>query len=295
MHHKRPHFCRILHSCFAFLLSAIVTLGAFANARPLPDGGPDAMEWTDTTRTDSTIVQTVGSDAVEVFRVAGATATAPLHWDATSWMLAGGTVVATAGASLLDNGVHSMMLRNQGRFNDHISDVAVVYGDGKYMFSLAAGGYAIGLIAHGRWLRETSLMAFSAMALSGAFSSVLKAATGRSRPFTGEGNHFFRPGSFSQEGRQSFPSGHTVVAFSVSTVLSRRIGSPWATVGLYMLAGATAASRLYTADHWFSDVVFGAAAATAISWNVVTLFEQSEDTRISIVPTPAGVSLRYAL
>ena len=51
---------------------------------------------------------------------------------------------------------------------------------------------------------------------------------------------------------KSFPSSHTVNMFAVATVLAcfyRRIG-----IGLYLLAGLVAWSRIYCGAHWPSDI-----------------------------------------
>jgi membrane-associated phospholipid phosphatase len=92
----------------------------------------------------------------------------------------------------------------------------------------------------------------------------------------------------------SFPSGHTTVAFAVSAVLAERIKNPWASVGLYGAATAAAVSRMYTQDHWLSDVVFTAAYTTAIAHAVVKWFEKENEGdahAFNIVPTTSGVSI----
>ena len=68
-----------------------------------------------------------------------------------------------------------------------------------------------------------------------------------------------RPGS---SAHNSFPSGHTAMAFYGATLLHHEYGrtlSPWVSVGGYAVAIGTATGRILNNRHWFSDVLAGAA------------------------------------
>ncbi|MDR1455185.1 MAG: phosphatase PAP2 family protein [Tannerella sp.] len=58
----------------------------------------------------------------------------------------------------------------------------------------------------------------------------------------------------------SFPSGHTAVAFTGAHLLYREYGgtSPWIGIGGYAVATATGVLRAVNQRHWVSDVVTGA-------------------------------------
>jgi hypothetical protein len=62
------------------------------------------------------------------------------------------------------------------------------------------------------------------------------------------------------QGYNSFPSGHTAIAFMGAHVLYReyRDQSPWIGVGGYAAATATGLLRVVNKAHWVSDVVAGA-------------------------------------
>jgi membrane-associated phospholipid phosphatase len=155
--------------------------------------------------------------------------------------------------------------------------------------------YIYGLILQDKWVRETAVLMGSTLLLTSVITTAGKAVIGRARPYTDFGNHKFKP----FDGREdfvSFPSGHTTVAFAVSAVLAARIKNPWASVGLYGVATAAAVSRMYTRDHWFSDVVFTAAYTAAVSQAVVEWFEkENEDGEhvFNIAPTPSGLSVEW--
>lgn len=58
----------------------------------------------------------------------------------------------------------------------------------------------------------------------------------------------------------SFPSGHTAMAFTSATMLHKEYGhlSPWVSIAGYSVATITGFSRVFNNRHWLSDIVVGA-------------------------------------
>lgn len=92
---------------------------------------------------------------------------------------------------------------------------------------------------------RTALLALS-VGFAGVFDLPLKHLVTRKDP----------GGSYSG----SFPSGHTLGAFAAAEFLAQEYGdqSPAYTIAGYTVAAATGFLRLYTHNHWFSEVVAGA-------------------------------------
>lgn len=61
--------------------------------------------------------------------------------------------------------------------------------------------------------------------------------------------------------RNSFPSGHTAIAFTSATILHKEYGwrSPWFSIGGYSAAAITGISRIMNKRHWLTDITAGAA------------------------------------
>jgi membrane-associated phospholipid phosphatase len=135
-----------------------------------------------------------------------------------------------------------------------------------------ASFYLIGLKRHNTYAQQTALFAGESLADAEILTVVVKAVTRRTRPSSiPPGGDFsdtwFKTGwgsSFS--GAASFPSGHTIAAFSVATVIARRYGShhwvPWVAYGL---AGLVGFSRVTNQAHFPSDVFLGAALGYSVS------------------------------
>ncbi len=245
----------------------------------------------------ASLARTVGQDGLTFLHAAGYVFSAPARWDGADWLNAGGTVAITGMAALLDDEVLDLMDRNRNSLNDGLEKAVVRYGEAGTILLFAGGFYATGLFVRNAWLRETSLLVGTSVLLSTAVSTIIKVVSGRARPYMGLGNHWFEPFTVSNEDFFSLPSGHTVTAFSTSTVLARQIGNPWATAGLYALATATALSRTYSRNHWFSDIVCGGILSTLITNSIVSWYEgrqgKSQNLGLKVEPGPGGIAVIY--
>lgn len=91
-------------------------------------------------------------------------------------------------------------------------------------------------------------------------------------------------------GNDSFPSGHTSLAFSSATTLYRRYG--WQ-VGFpaYAVATLTGVARERARKHNWYDVVAGAALGTASSWYFTSAFDSEVQVTPWVEPEGGGVVL----
>ena len=116
------------------------------------------------------------------------------------------------------------------------------YGPAALMAGLKVGGYE----SRSSWGRMFVSDVFSVGAMAVTVKG-LKYTIKRTRP----------DGS----GHNSFPSGHTAIAFMTATMLHKEYGwrSPWFSIGGYTAAAVTGVSRLLNNKHWMTDIAAGAA------------------------------------
>lgn len=128
--------------------------------------------------------------------------------------------------------------------------------------------YATGLIKKDNKLQQTALLSGEAVVDSEILATILKAVDRRARPasFSRQGDYWdsWFDGS-STDG--SFPSGHTIAAFSVATVIARQYGRHhrWVPYVAYGTAALIGFSRLSLGAHFTADVFAGAALGYSIS------------------------------
>ncbi|HEX7363289.1 MAG TPA: phosphatase PAP2 family protein [Bryobacteraceae bacterium] len=131
--------------------------------------------------------------------------------------------------------------------------------------------YATGLARHDSYAKHSALLMGEAVADSELVGEVLKDMDQRLRPeaiglrgnfsdtwFDNKGNAFWS--------NSSFPSGHTIAAFSIATVIARRYRAhKWIPYVAYGAAALIGFSRISESAHFPSDVFVGAALGYSIT------------------------------
>lgn len=117
-------------------------------------------------------------------------------------------------------------------------------------------------------LADVTLHAAEAVVAGSLASQVIRGPLGRSRPHVTEykDQYDFAPfRGFREFEYRAFPSIHTASAFGVATVYTlethrRARGGTWIVAPIaYALAAGPGLSRMYTGQHWASDILAGAA------------------------------------
>lgn len=207
---------------------------------------------------NKSILHTLGCDVSDSYKDGIKTYTSPLHFSRNDWLTSGIVLLTASALYLKDESFSAYSKKNHSNINDKITDAGTAYGNLITPFVIGGSVYIYGLASENDYIRVTGRMVFESVLYSGLITTVLKSVSGRYRPYKNAGPYFFQPFRV-DEGKLSFPSGHSTVAFAISSVLSNRIKNVYASIGLYALAGVTSVSRLYKDDHWASDVFFGSA------------------------------------
>lgn len=176
---------------------------------------------------------------------------------------------ATAGLAAMDtlDGPYFRRTQSFHGFNQAFTSNATSLGTLIAPVSL----YVAGLVRNDSKMKATSLLAGEAVADSEIVTTVFKGLSRRVRPAelppgsSLSDTWFDRKGAFLRAAG-SFPSGHTVAAFSVATVFARRYGNHrWVPYVAYGLAGIVGFSRISLSAHFVSDVFMGGALGYSIS------------------------------
>jgi membrane-associated phospholipid phosphatase len=159
-----------------------------------------------------------------------------------------------AGALLGDRGFREEAQEHRGATSNSVAKVANSLGEWRFVIPALSAGYLAGELAGSRDLKRVILHAGAAAALATGVTSSLKYTIGRTRPAVAGDPDQFRPFS----GANSFPSGHTAVAFAIATSIADETDDSWSDVALYGAATLTAMARVNDDRHWTSDVLIGA-------------------------------------
>jgi len=253
----------------------------------------------DSTETSSSIAYQLGEDAGIFLSDASSFFSAPLHFSGQQWLYAAGVAGGTGLLMASDQEIKDRVGRNTvNTLNGDFWDIPTRYGVVQYANIFSIATYATGLLAGSDDIRVTGRLLFESLSLSGVSVIVLRAIAGRSRPYSGDGPWKFNWFTLDNN-LQSFPSGHTVVAFALSTVFAERLDNVWARIGFYGMASLTAFARVYNNQHWFSDVVTGAALGLAAGLHVMAnecqrqRQPQGDTPGLSFYPSIQGLHIVY--
>jgi membrane-associated phospholipid phosphatase len=116
---------------------------------------------------------------------------------------------------------------------------------------------------------RNAFLLFTSFLLTALAAQILKYSINSPRPrayFDSEINRLrFVDGVHVVAGIQSFPSGHTVTAFSAGIVLTYLIKNKLWGVALLLLAMLVGYSRMYLSQHFFEDVTAGSAIGVMVT------------------------------
>lgn len=161
---------------------------------------------------------------------------------------------------------------------DHAFEVGEIAGGGWAQAGAALGTFIVGRATGNRRVQVVGADLVQAQIVTSIITQGLKLSVNRRRP---------------DDGRFSFPSGHSSATFANAAVLSRHFG--WRIgVPAYALATYVGASRLQENRHYASDIIFGAAIGI-VAGRTVTIGRGASRFAVSPVAAlgSAGVSFTH--
>jgi membrane-associated phospholipid phosphatase len=199
-----------------------------------------------------------------------------------------GSVAAIVWLSGADQAIRSAVQAHRTSTLDAVASVGTTSGQAWSGAALAVALMAGGAVTGSTHTQTTGRQMLEALAVAGALTTAIKVAVGRARPFRNQGDGWLLPFRW-DDGQWSFPSGHATVASTIAGIALAR-SSCWlvrgAAIGYALLVGA---SRIYTDNHWTSDVLMGSAIGGLVGYSIA---RHNNDTDAWLLyPVPHGIAL----
>lgn len=189
----------------------------------------------------------------------------PFKWNAKDFGKVGLISISTYLLMYADEPLRNEILKDRSYYNSIPIEAARIWGE-PYTTLLISGIFAISGISSGNHAnKRTAFEIVQSGIYTAGVTQIIKFGSGRSRPYTNEGSFTFHPFSKFSNDNWSLPSGHTSVAFSLSTILSKNSKSDFVKYAVYIPSLVTAFSRIYQDKHWLSDTFLGAAVGYFIA------------------------------
>ena len=174
-------------------------------------------------------------------------------WDA---LVLGGTAALLA----TDRHIEKHIGHDHYTFYQTTSDVAIAG------LSATLGGVWIwGLKGHHEHAKETGALELETLVNTFLIYTPMQLLAARQRPGEGNGNgDFWKHHNINT----SFPGGHAMFTFAMSTVVSHEYPQKWVQALAYGAATTVTVTRFMARDHWASDMFIGSALGIGISSHV---------------------------
>jgi len=183
--------------------------------------------------------------------------TAPLHLQRADakWMVPSGIGLMALITTDRMTGDEISEFHRQVKASKIISYPGSTYG----VAAVAGTFYFVGRTKNNARARETGILSAEASVNSLLVVHALKGITQRARPQTGRDRSEFL------DGGDSFPSGHSVQAWSVATIIANEYHDHRVVqVAAYGIASAVSVARFTVGKHYLSDVLVGSALGYGI-------------------------------
>ena len=133
-----------------------------------------------------------------------------------------------------------------------------------YAIGAASFGTLIyGLASNDATAKRNATETFISVGANVLVTHMIKLGVNRTRPADKYPNEIFVN---TQTHNQSFPSGHTSLAFATATTLSLQYKKWYVTVPAFAWASSVGYSRMYLGKHYPSDVLAGAVVGMGTAW-----------------------------
>ncbi len=184
---------------------------------------------------------------------------------------------------------------------DKVSPQITKLGDGSASVIISGLFYLGGLAFHNERAKETASLGIQVLIHTGIVVQVGKHLTGRARPGATDGvdhwaglSGFFKRYNEGFTHYDSFPSGHTITAWGMATVIAEEYkDKPLIPILSYTIATGVGLSRVTEDAHWFSDVFLGAVLGYTIAKFIVKRRGRKWQITPFVSSKSIGINLSY--
>ncbi len=230
------------------------------SADPVPDAPQPQAQFPATTQPRDKDAVTLAGTPVHILKDQAAIWTSPVRVRERNFPILIPLVLATTLAITVDHQVMSSSKLQNASLNSEANTASNGLLGGFIIAPVAI--YGIGYLHHDQHATETGILAGEAMVNSLVVDEVLKAATMRERPTLDNARGQFFQTSVGLN--SSFPSTHSIIAWSSATVIAEEYPGVLTQITAYGLATGVSLTRVLSKQHFPSDVIVG----SAVGWMV---------------------------
>lgn len=198
----------------------------------------------------------------------------PSNWESEDILIIAGSAGLTFATMYIDEYVREQVLKNDQYRNTIPVEFGRIWGEPLATLFIGGSIYFHGLATNNSANKKIGFEIGESAFFTSIVTAFLKYSFGRERPRENGDAFSFHPFSFQNANFLSLNSGHTALAFSLSTVLAHNTSNSYLKALFYLPAFMTAFSRVYQNHHWTSDVILGGIIGFSIAEFVTSLHKK---------------------
>jgi len=217
----------------------------------------------------------------------------PAKWNGNDYLTLSAIAATTVGMMFLDNSVKTALQKDLSYQKSFPVEAGRWWGEPLVMGAVGGLFLLQGALGDNTPNKRIGFEILQSGFYAGATIFLMKTIIGRARPNTGNDPFTFKSFYFGSDAFWSLPSGHTALAFSFSTILSRNVKSTFWKIVAYIPAVLTAFSRVYQNYHWTSDVFLGAAIGYFIASYVHESHNENSQFQVNLNNSSNLISISF--
>lgn len=212
----------------------------------------------------------LGSETMDFFNK-------PVKWNGKDFLTLAAVMGGTFAVLQFDESVRDEMLKDREYVGSLPLEIGRCWGEPVTSILLSSVFLFHGIANDNTANKKLGFEIGQSFLYTGITTGILKILFSRSRPYTGRGSFSFDPINLTGDNYWSLPSGHTSLAFSLSTIISANLKNDLFKAAVFIPSFVTAFSRVYYNMHWASDVFLGALVGYFIGQFVSDQHEKNLD------------------
>ncbi len=231
---------------FPLVLLSFISSFAQIDSLVVPDKKP----------TEQNIWQRFTYDGLTAYQGIKYSYSRPFHWQKDDFVKLGAFVGSEFIIYSMDTNINRYFSEQDEDAPQALKQIGWYSGSPQNTYMAMGAVYLTGLVTNNQKIRRTGVLMITSASAAGLLQTVTKTVVGRARPKEGLGKHEFE--FFSDKaGFHSFPSGHSILTFTLAHALAKQFDSWWVKGGIYGFGLIAPVSRLWDGAHWATDVTTG--------------------------------------
>ncbi|MFH0734607.1 MAG: phosphatase PAP2 family protein [bacterium] len=219
----------------------------------------------------------------------------PIKWKGKDLIVLSGIAIGTYGLMFIDENVRHEIIKDNTNYKNVYFEFGRYWGE---PFTAPIVGTALfiqGSINDNSVNKRIGFEIIQSSTYTALVTGLLKISFGRARPYTNETAACFHPFSLIGDDYYALPSGHSSLAFVLSTTLALNSKNTVGKIVSFIPALLTVTSRIAYNKHWLSDTFLGSAIGFFIAKYAHNLHQKPQQQGIEAFQNPASINISVPL